>query len=158
MTGRNLVWCGVAAILLVTVPAQAKKDWRKLLREPAVQKKGGKYIMSEYGLMSFPKLKGAKQIQVHVYTEAPASGVISRDNVVAISTMMQTVLLMSMAEEASRKARQKIGVGDLYKWEEIDAPIGKVDLEIRMIMTKEGMQFSVGRKSFTRTWAQIYED
>ena len=83
---RQIGW-----ILCFVVPCHAlfappvieaeKTDRVKKLLEEVVQFENGKMTIREFGLLSFPWAPDEK-IQLGFYSEAPKSGVVSRDNFV----------------------------------------------------------------------------
>ena len=57
------------------------------LLEEAVEIKEDKMVIEEFGLLSIPSAPDAS-MQLKLYSEAPAAGVVSRDNLVAITAML----------------------------------------------------------------------
>ena len=149
------------------VPHKAKaaeKDIEKELLEEFVKIKDGKMTTLEFGLLSFPSLPDVK-IQVKNYAEAPADSVISRDNFVAITTMLLTIFYFQIATEVTPEHRSKNATDDElpFDFEELDEPIGKVDMEINIYMNKGGLQIEfVDTKEnktdrTTMTWKELIE-
>lgn len=147
------------------VPHKAKaaeKDIEKELLEEFVKIKDGKMTALEFGLLSFPSLPDVK-IQVKNYAESPADGVISRDNFVAITTMLLTIFYYQIATEVTPEHRSKNAADDElpFDFEELDEPIGNVDMEINIYMNKGGLQIefvdTVENKTerSTMTWKEI---
>ena len=88
--------------LILFVPHRinaAETDIEKKLFEEIVEVVDGKMVSTEFGLLSFPSVSNEKT-QFKLYAEVPADGVISRDNFIAITTMLQTMILFQMAAEA----------------------------------------------------------
>ena len=77
----------------------AEADIEKKLFEEIVKVVDGKMVSTKYGLLSFPAVSSEKT-QFKLYAEVPADGVVSRDNFVAITTMLQTMILLQIAAEA----------------------------------------------------------
>ncbi len=146
--------------LLVAAPVQAQ-EWREELLEEAVELRDGKMVIEEFGLVkiAFPGYEAA-QFQVKLYSEAPATGVISRDNFVAWTAMMNMILLLGR----SAIAYQVSAIDFMQGWDftELKAPIGTPDLEVNLYMTGEGVQLeevdtaSGQRSRQTMTWAEVY--
>ena len=148
------------------INAQETDVEKKLFKE-IVRVADGKMTMTEYGLLSFPMVSDEKT-QYKLYSEAPAEGVISRDNFVAMTTGMQAVILFGMAAEANARYAKTFSEllersEQAFDIEELDEPIGKVDLEINFYLTKGGMQIeyvntrtgSTNRN--TLTWDEIID-
>ena len=109
-----------------------------------------------------------EKTQYKLYSEAPAEGVISRDNFVAMTTGMQAVILFGMAAEANARYAKTFSEllersEQAFDIEELDEPIGRVDLEISFYLTKGGMQIeyvntrtgSTNRN--TLTWEEVFD-
>ena len=150
----------LSSLVVAAAPVQAQ-EWREELLEEAVELRDGKMVIEEYGLVkiAFAGYE-ASQFQVKLYSEAPATAVISRDNFVAMTAMMQlTILLNAFAEAYQVSATDFIKAWDLT---ELEAPIGTPDLEVNLYMTAEGMQIEVvntasgERTRHTTTWAEVY--
>lgn len=138
----------------------------KLSRE-IVKIVDGKMVSTEYGLLSFP-LVSSEKTQYKLYAEVPAEGVISRDNFVAITTTLQTMILFQIAAEAHSQfaitcAEFMENPEQAFDIDELDEPIGRVDLEINFYMNKSGLQIEVvnTRKGdtnrHTMTWNDVFE-
>ena len=151
----------LTAVLVVAAPVAAQ-DWKAKLQEDLVRVSGGKMIYEEFGILKIavPGYE-AGQWQVKVYAEAPAAGVISRDNFVGFTAMTVTTVLLSGFAEAYQVPASQFIQG--YDFTELDAPIGNPDLELSLFVTAEGMQLewvdtaSGQRTRQTTTWAEIYE-
>lgn len=94
-------------------------------------------------------------------SEAPAAGVISRDNFVALTTQVFTsIMIMALAEAYEVPASTFMNGFDYKK---LSAPIGTPDLEINIIMTGEGLQIELvdtgsnERSRFTETWDNFFK-
>lgn len=148
-----------------TATEAAEEDPVKKLLKDVVNIENGKMTIREFGLLSFPWAPNEK-IQVKGYSEAPDSGVISRDNFVGITSMVQTVVFFGIA----MKAQATTGAGvdlhtldDAFEFDELNEPIGKVDLEINLYMSKGGLQmeFVNTRENKTErntmTWKELLE-
>ena len=117
-------------------------DPEKKLLEEVVKFKSGKMSIQEFGLLSFPWAPDEK-IQLRLRSEAPESGVVSRDNFVGITAVLQTVVLFGIAMEAQSSTGAAMDLrtlDDVFEYVELDEPIGNVDLEINLYMSKGGLQ------------------
>ena len=125
------------ACLMAVVPSRAtasEVDWAKELLEEAVEVREDKMVIEEFGLLSIPSAPDAG-MQLRLYSEAPAAGVVSRDNLVAITTVLQTTFILEVA--MSLAVNQNVeSLRDLFDYKELDEPIGNVDMEINIYMSK----------------------
>jgi hypothetical protein len=143
------------AVLLKAGPASAE-DWSRKLLEDAVQIKGGKMTSTDYGLLTLPLRKG-KRLQIKWYAEAPASGVVSRDNFVGVISNIQTLLLFGLAS-GGKKVELK-DLKELYVYEELDDLIGRPDVTISVFVAKNGLQIEVAADKVSRqtiTWDEVF--
>lgn len=145
----------------------AETDIEKKLFKEIVKVEDGKMTSTEYGLLSFPLLSD-ERTQYKLYAEAPADGVISRDNFIGITITMQAMILFQMAavahsEYAITCAEFTENPTEVFDIDELDEPIGKVDLEINFYMNKGGLQIEVVNTKNgttnrnTMTWAEVFE-
>ncbi|MCY4352928.1 MAG: hypothetical protein OXC45_07470 [Gemmatimonadetes bacterium] len=143
----------------------AEKDYEKELLEEVVKFKDDKMIMQEFGLLSFPFSSDVK-IQVKFYAEAPSEHVISRDMFVGITAMLQTIFFFQIAMDIKQELMPRIKMDDNdlpFDFEELDEPIGNVDMEINIYMSKGGLQMEfVDTKEnkterHTMTWKEMFE-
>lgn len=145
----------------------AETDIEKKLFKETVKIDDGKMTSTEFGLLSFPMLSD-ERTQFKLYAEAPAVGVISRDNFVAITTLMQAMILFQIAavahsEYAITCAEFMENPTEVFDIDELDEPIGRVDLEINFYMNKGGLQIEVinskkgNTNRHTMTWAEVFE-
>lgn len=154
----------VAALLLVATfgSAEAQAEWREQLRSEQVEISGGKYTFVRTGVMTLA-LPGQPEttLQYQINSEAPASGVISRDNFIATTAQIST-LMMIMALPAA--AEVPIGLfAQFLDIEVTDELIGKPDIRLNIYMTAEGMQIEFAGPDgkpyrITQTWEQVYEE
>ena len=151
----------VLVVLLLLAPFAQAQEWRDELKADVVKIHDSKMHWDEVGLYKI-QLPGQAltQVQVKVHAEAPANGVISRDNFVALTTYTFTTLFLSMLAEANNvPASQFLQAVD---YTELKAPIGTPDLELNLVMTDEGMQIELvhtasgGKTRQTTTWAEAY--
>lgn len=131
--------------------------------EEIVKIKDDKMVITEFGLLSVPSLPDEK-IQLKLYSEAPSDSVISRDNFVAATTMLQIIFFRQIATEITQEYGSKRRMDDSalpFDFEELDEPIGKVDREINFYMNKGGIQiefvFTKENKTdrSTITWKEL---
>ena len=92
--------------------------------------------------------------------EAPADGFISRDNFVTFSTEIAFQLRVDFASEFILGLTPSEALAALL-CKQIESPIGKVDLELDLYMTRDGVQVGIRETSSgesetqTRTWNQM---
>lgn len=129
------------ACLMAVVPDRAtasEVDWQKELLEEAVEVREEKMVIEEFGLLSLPSAPDAG-MQLRLYSEAPAAGVVSRDNFVAMTAMLQTIFFLEFAMSLAVNPNVE-SLWDLFDYKELDEPIGKADVEINIYMSKGGLQ------------------
>lgn len=137
-------------------------DWREQLSRDAVAIKDGRMVYEQPYLLKF-EIAGYKlaKLQVRVRSEAPAHGVISRDNFVSLTA--QTFVrfcFMTFAETYKVLARAFLEGID---YTELTAPIGTPDIELNLAMTNEGIQIDIAntasgeRSRYTETWEQVFK-
>lgn len=150
----------VGVLIALPIIAQAQ-DWRAQLGADVVTIRAGKMVSDEVGLWKI-QVSGyqASQVQVKVHSEAPAGGLVSRDNFVSLTTLMlTTVFLTALAESYQVPASQFLQAVD---YTELKSAIGTPDMELNLVMTNEGMQLEVvntasgQRNRQTMTWEQVY--
>ena len=152
-----------AAIMLVGVAATQGpvQDWRAQLKAEAVVIRGGKMVFDRVGLykLSVAGYEPA-QVQVKIHSEAPQAGPVSRDNFVAVTTLMFSMTFVAALSESYRVSASQFLQGLDYT--ELKSAIGAPDLELNLTMTNEGIQLEVvntssGQKSReTMTWEQVF--
>ena len=134
---RGMLLLLTLACPLAVVPHRAiasEVDWQKELLEETVEIKEDKMVIEEFGLLSIPSAPDAS-MQLKLYSEAPAAGVVSRDNLVAISAMLQTTFMLEVAMALAANTNAE-SLRDLFDYKELDEPIGNVDVEINLYMSK----------------------
>ena len=144
---RELSWtiCVVVAWHALLAPSAidaSETDRAKKLLEEVVKIENGKFTIQEFGLLSFPWAPDEK-IQLRLHSEVPESGVVSRDNFVGITAVLQTIVLFGIAMEAQSSTGVAMNLrtlDDAFEYVELDEPIGNVDLEINLYMSKGGLQ------------------
>ena len=151
-------------VLLVASPAITLGGEPKPTAD-LVSVEDGKFLIEGYSvcrleLPQWVRSQPSGKFQVKMYSEAPKAGVISRDNFVGLTTQISMVLRLGFA---ARIPGLPLGQAlDALKCTSIDAPIGKVDLEINTYMTKDGVQIetvdtTTGRTSrVTETWDHLW--
>lgn len=126
----------VAVILMVPALTRAESS----RQDDLVTVRDSKFIVEEYSLCEFHRPSGfgpTPKFQMRTYSEAPAEDVISRDNFVAYTATTLTVLRLGMVSRLGLSLSQAFNALDCN---EIPAPIGTVDLEVRITITADGMQ------------------
>ena len=154
-------YVALMALALVTASsAGAQQQWRDELLEDLVNIRDGKMVIEAYSLdrISLAQYEPV-EFQVKLYSEVPATGVISRDNFVALSAVLAiTVLQLALAEAFDVPASEFLAA---YDSKDLDQPIGRPDLEINIYMTAEGFQLefidtTTGQTSrVTQTWDKV---
>jgi len=141
-------------------PATAQ-EWKQQLAKELVTIRAGKMVAEEYQLakIAVPGYEPT-QLQLKVHAEAPAVGLMSRDNFVAITTQLVVITFYTAFAEAYQvPASQFLEAVDFT---ELATPIGTPDVEINLFMTADGLQFewvntSTGqRKRSTMAWADVF--
>ena len=103
-----------------------------------VDVKLGHFLYESYSLceVKTPNSKNSR-FQVRTSAKAPAKGVVSRDNFVAYVTAVSTLLQANWAVSAGAAPSQ---FSEIFDCDEIKAAIGKVDIEVSVVMTADGIQ------------------
>ena len=151
-------------VLLALAPAGAAEPQRgaeRLLRD-LVRVDAGKLVYEDVSLCTLaPPGGAASKFQVRSRAEAPAAGTISRDGFVALISRIETELSLSMADSIPGiKPSQALAA---LECDQLAAPIGQVDLEIRTTVTAEGLQVEIedtrnGKTNrYSNTWKDPYE-
>ena len=142
--------------LILSIPSILNaQDWREELREDLVVHRDDKMVIEEYS-MERVNLPGYEPVefQVKYYMETPHDGAISRDNFVAFSTLLGITVLQTMLAEAFDVSAAEFLAA--YDSEDLDAPIGRPDLEISIFMTGEGFQLEI-RNTITNEVSRVTE-
>ncbi len=130
----------------------AQAGWRPELREDLVTIEDGKLVTEDFTLID---ITGGGSLQLAVRAEAPNDGNISRDNFVAMYSVVSYAFLEGMMEEAGVPE-------DNYTTETLDELNGEADIRFDIYMTSEGMQLAVttddGTERFTQTWDEVFEE
>ncbi|MDP2313131.1 MAG: hypothetical protein Q8P41_09525 [Pseudomonadota bacterium] len=138
---RFLPLCVLSLAFLASTPAHAR-DWKKAITSDLVTIADGKMKIERFQVCDV-KVPNAAQssLQVRTYAEAPAGGSISRDFFVSFQTAMTVVFKTIVGQSLAGKS----GVGplDALDCNNIDAPIGKVDMEWNFYTTGEGFQLEM---------------
>lgn len=160
------VW-GILTIAL-TGPAssQEPKDVKSFLMSDIVKVENGKFVMEEYRLCQIIRpesLGGGATLPIRVkrHVEAPAKGVISRDNFIRLTDEVLNGLGISLVEQMMKgitasQAIQALQCGQVFQ------PITNVDYEIDLNMDANGMKLSIlekgtGEKSESSVpWDQLF--
>ncbi|MCH6546550.1 MAG: hypothetical protein IH796_11225 [Deltaproteobacteria bacterium] len=155
-------------LLALSYPAfaQTKGNIQDLMKKDRVIQKDGKFKIEAYRLCRLyrPKHLGggvSKPFQVEARAEAPAQGVISRDNFLVLFTEIALGLRVKFASDFI-KGLTPIQALDALQCEHIDAPVGKVDLQVDVNMDKEGIKIEIlkpgtGKKQTQlNTWKDLF--
>ncbi len=146
-------------IFLLVPTLLSAQDWREELREDLVVHRDGKMIIEEYS-MERVNLPGYEplELQVKFYAEVPHDNTISRDKFVGMSSYLLVTVLQTMLAETYNVSALEFLQG--YDTEDLDAPIGRPDLEISVFMTGEGFQLEIRNtlsgevRRVTETWEE----
>lgn len=140
--------------------AAAQVDWREELRSDQVIVSGEKFTYTENGVMTIA-LAGYEEVnlQYQINSEAPASGVISRDNFIGMTAQFSTLIMITAFAEAYDVTAAAFLEG--VEFEETEQLIGNPDVRLNLYMTGEGFQIEFigpdGQPNrFTQTWRQVY--
>ena len=138
-------------LIMLLASVACAEDWQQDLKEDLVTIKDNKMYIEQYMLLKTTAEDGTESnTQVKIYSTSPTQ-VISRDNFVCITTMIYTLILVEALETVE------------FDIVEIDEPIGNVDMEINLYMTKEGFQIEVDLKTIgekireTTRWSDFFE-
>jgi len=154
-----------ATLTLQPALAQSNPSAEARLRSDIVKEQDGKFTIDRFSICQLYRpsdLGGgtSEPFQVKSHMEAPADGFISRDNFVTISTETAFQLRVSFAADYILGLTATEALSAL-QCKPIDAPIGKVDLELDLVMAKGGVQVAIletgsgERDTQTRTWNQM---
>ena len=149
----------VAAIMLLAFSAQptlaADPPWAARLRADLVRLQDGKFVYEDLALCAISSTGQAnKNVQIRSRAEAPARDVISRDQFVALVSQYETILTLGLTAAAQGRLSCKV----------LDEPIGVPDLEISIVMTKNGLQYetvvpATGKvERRVLTWAELFPE
>jgi len=123
------------------------QNYQARLLKDVVKIVGKKMTFNHYTMIA---LSNGNKIQVKTYSEAPSSGVISRDNFVAFSSIVSDHIIVELSKE-DRDARSH----------ELEDVIGKPDVTVNIYMAKAGIQIETitmaGVDKSTMQWADILE-
>ena len=122
------------------------------MKEPYVKVVENKFVVENYTL--YTDKINSNSLQVKVKAETPKD-LMHRDYFVGLVTATELLVLYPILDEV------KINI-EKMKQKTLKKPIGQVDIEIRLIFTKEGMQMSLigpsrERINQTVTWKEIFE-
>ncbi len=145
--------------------AATPTDIKAKLKADVVTKKGGKLTIDRFRVCQLvrPKALGggvSEPFQVKSHVEAPTD-IISRDNFIALSTKVGINLRVSFAK-AHIKGMTPYEALTALRCKVIDAPIGAVDFEAAIHMSKDGMQLEVTETATgnierqTQLWSQVF--
>ena len=138
--------------ILVSMSVYSQNSLEEM-KEPYVKVIGNKFIIENYTL--YTDKTNSNSFQVKVKAEAPKD-LIHRDHFVGLVSSSEMLVVSSLLNDA------KIDIENV-KLRTLKKPIGQVNLEIRFILTEEGVQTSFidanGEKIFvhTSTWKEFFE-
>lgn len=138
--------------ILVSMSVYSQNSLEEM-KDPYVKVIGNKFIIENYTL--YTDKTNSNSFQVKVKAEAPKD-LIHRDHFVGLVSSSEMLVVSSLLNDA------KIDIENV-KQRTLKKPIGQVNLEIRFILTEEGVQTSFidanGEKIFvqTSTWKEFFE-
>lgn len=138
--------------ILVSMSVYSQNSLEEM-KEPYVKVIGNKFIIENYTL--YTDKTNSNSFQVKVKAEAPKD-LIHRDHFVGLVSSSEMLVVSSLLNDA------KIDIENV-KLKTLKKPIGQVNLEIRFILTEEGVQTSFidanGENIFvhTSTWKEFFE-
>lgn len=102
-------------------------------------------VANDYTLVTF---SNGNNLQIKAYAEAPATGLISRDNFIALTTTIATSTIEELTKE-----------DEGAKTKDLSAIIGNPDITIKTFVAKEGVQVEVttseGVNRSTMSWDDL---
>ena len=138
--------------ILVSMSVYSQNSLEEM-KDPYVKVIGNKFIIENYTL--YTDKTNSNSFQVKVKAEAPKD-LIHRDHFVGLVSSSEMLVVSSLLNDA------KIDIENV-KQRTLKKPIGQVNLEIRFILTEEGVQTSFidanGENIFvhTSTWKEFFE-
>ncbi len=129
----------ICILILAVSVSNVRGGIKDVMKKDVMQISDGKMIAEEYGLYKID-IKGYKSFskQFKFHAEAANTGFISRDQFVTTYTIMKTYFLQMMFADAYNVKIKTFMEGSNY--EELEEPIGNVDLEINIYMNEQGIQ------------------
>ena len=154
-----------ATLSLQPALAQSNPAAEARLRSEVVTEQDGKFTIDRFSICQLfrPEELGGgttDPFQVKSHVEAPADGFISRDNFLTFSTEIIFQLRVNFAGDLIQGLTPAQAMAAL-QCRPIEAPIGRVDLELDLYMTQDGVQVGILETASrqidtqTRTWNQI---
>ncbi len=134
---KRLFLVVVSAVFALTAFAQTQEE----LLADLVVVKDGKFTITDYVLAESEE--DGDNAQIKMYAEAPAEGVISRDNFLALYTTL-TVRLVALLYSG-------------YEIEDLDDLIGNADMEINIYMGKGGYQMELTSSGETERMTERWD-
>jgi hypothetical protein len=146
--------------MLLAGPAAAEDfDWKKELKRDLVTVEDGKMKYSQYEVCT--REGNSKALQFLWTAEAPAKGLISRDQFISNVTGFNVAFV---AELMSRRGMTLSDFIDKVTCKPVDEPIGNVDIKLGLVFASGGLQIQISGadkkdvKQMTMTWEQVFED
>lgn len=139
-------------LVLATCPAAAEPRWKTELRKDLVQVKDGKYVVDRYSVCSVANAPPeTATFQTRAYAEAPVD-LMNRDHVVAYVTEANLLTVLGLTSGGAQVECRPAAT-----------PAAQVDLETRLLMTAEGMNWEIrnregGSDTTSVTWADVFPE
>lgn len=154
----------LAALLLPAAPTLATEPDAgagRRLRD-LVRVRDGSFVYEDVSRCTLSAPDGASsRFQLRSHAEAPAHGTLSRDVFVALVSRIETELSLGMADAIpGLKPSQAL---EALECDQLAAPQGPVDVEIRTTVTAEGLEVQIEDRRTQRTsrysssWKQLEE-
>ena len=139
-------------LALAAFPAAAEPRWKAELQRDLVQIQEGKYVIDRFSVCTVANAPaGSESIQTRTYAEAPVD-LLSRDHVVAYLTEVNLLTVLGLT-----------GGGAQVVCRPVQKPTGRVDLETRLTMNADGMQWVIQNRdgesdTSTVSWSDVFPE
>ena len=138
----------IAVLMFFYVSYTQAQSYQAKLMKDMVTIANNKMTADDYTIITY---SNGNSLQVKSHAEAPAQGIISRDNFVAMFTYLTTTMIDEM---------KKVDADATTK--DLDEIIGNADVEINCFMAKGGIQVetksSEGTERNTMKWEDFFRE
>jgi len=147
----------ILSLIIATRPGEASENppWADRLKADLVRVEGGMFKYEDLALCAVNASGQSKRnVQIRSRAEAPGKAVLSRDQFVALVTQYETILILGLTA---------VSQGSL-SCRPLDEVIGVPDLEISIVMTKNGLQYEATVPATGKvdrsvmTWAEVFPE
>lgn len=149
----------IALACLASPVAYAGSGLKDIISKDRVQTVDGKMKIEEYQLCKVTVPGATKSsLQIKSYAEVPINAGISRDFFVSFESVTQTFITLTMGTALAKGT--SIEPLKALDCAPISSPIGKVDLEINLYLTADGLQMAIvdGSTGKTTQESSSWED